>query len=88
MNEMIDGMSKYHILVQLHDYHYAPFAHRGASFLPWHREYVWRVENALREHNLNVFMPYWDYTLEERLPTKSGVCLKHYLVSSTKSVKL
>ena len=74
MNEMIDGRSKYHIAVQLHGPHYAVYAHRGASFHPWHREFLWRIENALREHNPNVSIPYWDYTLEERLPTKSGGC--------------
>ena len=36
------GTSVYDIFVRWHRRSNAPGAHRGASFLPWHREYLWR----------------------------------------------
>ena len=37
--------SVYDIFVRWHRRSSAPGAHRGASFLPWHREYLWRYVN-------------------------------------------
>src|SRR5262245_2969344 len=42
------------------------FAHGNSSFLPWHREFLWRMENALRASipgvTDNVTIPYWDWS--------------------------
>ena len=40
------------------------WAHRGPAFLPWHREYLRRYELALQEHDPNVTLPYWDWTVD------------------------
>ncbi|HLP90106.1 MAG TPA: tyrosinase family protein [Nostocaceae cyanobacterium] len=37
-------------------------AHALPAFLPWHREYVNRFEQALQTINPNVTVPYWDWT--------------------------
>jgi tyrosinase len=37
-------------------------AHNTAAFLPWHREYGYRFEEALQSVNPNVTIPYWDWT--------------------------
>uniref|UniRef100_A0A914WVH7 Tyrosinase copper-binding domain-containing protein n=1 Tax=Plectus sambesii TaxID=2011161 RepID=A0A914WVH7_9BILA len=37
---MIDGVSKYDLIVMLSHPVLAPGAHVGAAFLPWHREYL------------------------------------------------
>ena len=47
--------------------------HSNSEFLPWHREYIYQLENAIRglggEYSCFT-LPYWDWTLE---PTPADV---------------
>ncbi|PSL57290.1 tyrosinase [Saccharothrix carnea] len=38
------------------------YAHMSSSFLPWHRQYLLELENALKAHNSAVDLPYWNWT--------------------------
>lgn len=37
-------------------------------FLPWHREYLFKLENALRQKQPGVTVPYWDYANDHARP--------------------
>ena len=39
-------------------------AHRGPAFLPWHREFLRRLELDLQTIDATVTLPYWDWTID------------------------
>ncbi|KAF7634449.1 Tyrosinase_Cu-bd domain-containing protein, partial [Meloidogyne graminicola] len=56
-------------------------AHNGPSFYPWHREYLKVFELMGRlalykdRQSTDFCLPYWDSTMESRLPTPKDSCL-------------
>lgn len=42
-------------------------AHRGPSFLPWHREFLLQVEADLRSIDSSISIPFWDWTEDASL---------------------
>ena len=43
-------------------------AHGKPSFLPWHRAYLIRFEQALRDTGHDVMLPWWDWTKTREVP--------------------
>jgi tyrosinase len=37
-------------------------------FLPWHRAYLWWLEQALQDQVEGAALPWWDWTTERRVP--------------------
>ncbi|ORX81815.1 Di-copper centre-containing protein [Basidiobolus meristosporus CBS 931.73] len=50
-----------------------PFAHNSPAFFPWHRKYLLNFEDALREIDPDVTVPYWDWTLDSQAPEASPI---------------
>lgn len=57
------------------DANYRNGAHRGPAFLPWHREFLMQLEQELRTIEPDAFIPYWDWTQDEKLadPTAAPI---------------
>ncbi|RQP21844.1 tyrosinase family protein [Albitalea terrae] len=53
------------------DANYRNGAHRGPSFLPWHRDFLMQLEQDLRTIDASVSLPYWDWTQDAKLPDPS-----------------
>lgn len=58
-----NGDSEWDRLVLVH-MNFADEAHGGSFFLPWHRLFLLRLENALRRKRPNLALPYWDWTID------------------------
>lgn len=43
-----------------HDAHFSHGIHGNSHFLPWHREFIRRFEDALRAYHPAVTLPYWN----------------------------
>lgn len=62
-----------------HDSNYRNGAHRGPSFLPWHREFLLQLEADLRSVDASVSIPYWDWTEDSDNPTASVIWSDDFL---------
>jgi hypothetical protein len=48
----------------IHVTHMEHGIHRSSHFLPWHREFILRFENALRAHHPDITIPYWNSSVD------------------------
>jgi tyrosinase len=51
---------------------YCDQAHGQPAFLPWHRAYLYRFEQALRDTGHDVMLPWWDWTKVRMIPAAYG----------------
>lgn len=49
----------------LHDINFRNGIHWGSAFLPWHRDFLRKLELALQEFDASISLPYWDWTRED-----------------------
>jgi tyrosinase len=54
------------------DPNFRNLAHRGPVFLPWHREFLRRLEADLRAIDSKLAIPYWDWTEDATLSDPSS----------------
>ncbi|ACL65256.1 tyrosinase [Anaeromyxobacter dehalogenans 2CP-1] len=53
-----------------HEAHFSHGIHTSSHFLPWHREFIRRFEDALRTYHPQVTLPYWN-SVVDRSPSDS-----------------
>ncbi|KAJ8302701.1 hypothetical protein KUTeg_019097 [Tegillarca granosa] len=56
--------NRYEYIASMHSGDLIDAAHFGPNFLPWHRFYTLLMENALRQIEPDVTLPYWDTGLD------------------------
>jgi tyrosinase len=61
------------------DPNYRNGAHRGPSFLPWHREFLLQVEEDLRRIDASLSLPYWNWTEDVADPANSPIWSDKFL---------
>ncbi len=49
----------------LHDTNFNNGIHWGPDFLPWHRDFLRKLELELQKFNPNINLPYWDWTTSD-----------------------
>ena len=54
---------EYYDLLETHGYHFCKALHCSVFFLPWHRWFILRYENLLREIDPEVTLVYWDWSM-------------------------
>lgn len=54
-------------------YDYQADNHSKAPFLPWHRIFIQRYEDALKSINQHIVLPYWDWTVDSQNPASSDI---------------
>ncbi|XP_067675152.1 uncharacterized protein [Haliotis asinina] len=62
--------SKWLRLAQMYASH-LPQAVGNDAFLPWHRYYLWHVEQSLQDIDCRIAIPYYDWTIDAGKPERS-----------------
>lgn len=56
----------------LHDQNFYNGIHWGPAFLPWHRDFLRKLEQALQAHEASLSLPYWDWTEDNARDLNAG----------------
>ncbi|KAJ9055730.1 hypothetical protein DSO57_1000590 [Entomophthora muscae] len=67
-----DRPTKWDLLAKLHTDIY-PSIHSKASFLAWHRGFLFALESELRNIDSSVVLPYWDWSYHSQEPEKDPI---------------
>lgn len=58
------------VAIHVQAFHNTWGAHRHSNFLPWHREFLIRLEDRLRLFNPLVTIPYWNWAQSRAIPSE------------------
>ena len=65
LNKWPEDRRSYNNMALIHQNH---CQHGWERFLPWHRVYLYEVEQVLQDVSPGVTMPYWDFTMPQYCP--------------------
>ncbi|XP_062611355.1 putative tyrosinase-like protein tyr-3 [Saccostrea cucullata] len=71
LKESRNGESQYDMIASIHTGDIEQTAHFGCHFAGFHREYLKMYEEALREIDPSVTLPYWDSTIEQYMDSSA-----------------
>ncbi|KAK3085777.1 hypothetical protein FSP39_008591 [Pinctada imbricata] len=75
------SLNKYDLLANIHSRPSSnSAAHGGPAFLGWHRVFLLMMENALRQVEPSITIPYWDCTMDAHMtsPAQSAIWSQHF----------
>ncbi|XP_061189957.1 uncharacterized protein LOC133197769 [Saccostrea echinata] len=75
LKESQNGESEYDMIASIHTGDIEQTAHFGCHFAGFHREYLKMYEEALREIDPSVTLPYWDSTLDQYMDNSADSLL-------------
>lgn len=67
LNKWPEDVRNYNNIALIHQNH---CQHGWERFLPWHRVYLYELEQTLQDLCPDVTMPYWDWTMPQYIPSK------------------
>jgi len=67
LNDWPEDARSYNNIALIHQNH---CQHGWERFLPWHRVYLYEMEQAIQEFYPDVTMPYWDWTMPQYRPSQ------------------
>jgi tyrosinase len=65
LNKWPEDIRSYNNIALIHQNH---CQHGWERFLPWHRVYLYEMEQTIRDFAPEVTMPYWDWTMPQYMP--------------------
>lgn len=65
--------TQYNAMIRKHLSLFSSGIHNGPMFFPWHREYIWDLEELLQQVDCRVTVPYWRWSLEANTPFTSTI---------------
>ncbi len=65
--------ARYDKLIRAHGDLFHKGIHKERRFLPWHRYYIWQLEQLLQEVDCTITVPYWRWSLDSAKPFESKV---------------
>ncbi|RKP18134.1 radical SAM enzyme [Rozella allomycis CSF55] len=71
-HQLSNSGSGWHTFSRIHVEN-ANIAHNNPQFLPWHRHFLYLLENELRKITPGIALPYWDSSAESEAPERSIV---------------
>jgi len=72
-NPMSPLNAQFNTLIRKHQILFGSGIHSGPLFFPWHREYIFDLENLLQQVDCRVTVPYWRWSMEAANPFASSI---------------